>query len=232
MFWTIIFSGSVQCLKVYVSRDVFMAKLYFLGGENIAKRDSKVINEAAFNDAGEAPSVMVFSWARTLFDQKRGKKLVEYFKSLGAGSVEFAEYNANFGVFAEKIEKSDLIYLPGGLASVLVERLKSKSIDRLLHSYGGIVVGRSAGALALGKKCVVTKHGSRVKSVLIDGIGLVNFSMKAHYTPSKDYWLKRFSVKEKIYAIAERSALVYSDGVMSFIGDVFLFQNGKKKRAG
>ena len=209
-----------------------MTKLYFLGGENVAKRDSREVNEAAFRDAGEAPAVVVFPWARASFDNtyKPRKRLFDYFRSLGACSVDFAEYSDPFRKVTEKVECSDLIYLPGGIASVLVERLKSKSVDRLLRKYEGVVVGRSAGALALGKKCVVTKNRKKPKSKMVNGIGLVNFSLKAHYRPSKDDTLKEFSKREKIYAIPERSALIYCDGALSFMGDVYLFQNGEKTR--
>jgi dipeptidase E len=211
-----------------------MARLYFLGGENIAKRDSREINEAAFCDAGEEPAVVVFPWARASFDQayKRRKRLFDYFRNLGACIVDFADYSDTFEEINRKVECSDLIYLPGGLASVLVERLKNKSVDRLLRNYDGVVVGRSAGALALGKKCVVTKKRHKPTSRMISGIGLVDFSVKAHYKPSKDDALKKLSKEEKIYAIPERSALVYDNGAMSFIRDVYLFQNGEKTRAG
>jgi len=210
-----------------------MAKLYFIGGENIAKRDSREINEAAFGDAGGAPAVVVFPWARASFDNtyKRRKRLFDYFRNLGACTVDFAEYSDSFEKVTEKVEGSDLIYLPGGLASVLVERLKNRSVDRLLRKYDGVVVGRSAGALALGKKCVVTKNRRNPTSMIISGIGLVDFSVKAHYKPSKDGELKRLSKEEKIYAIPERSALVYDNDALSFIGNVYLFQNGEKTRA-
>jgi peptidase E len=210
-----------------------MAKLYFIGGENIAKRDSREINEAAFGDAGGAPAVVVFPWARASFDNtyKRRKRLFDYFRNLGACTVDFAEYSDSFEKVTEKVEGSDLIYLPGGLASVLVERLKNRSVDRLLRKYDGVVVGRSAGALALGKKCVVTKNRRKPTSMIISGIGLVDFSVKAHYKPSKDGELKRLSKEEKIYAIPERSALVYDNDALSFIGNVYLFQNGEKTRA-
>jgi dipeptidase E len=211
-----------------------MARLYFLGGENMAKRDSREINEAAFCDAGEEPAVVVFPWARASFDQayKRRKRLFDYFRNLGACIVDFADYSDTFEEINRKVECSDLIYLPGGLASVLVERLKNKSVDRLLRNYDGVVVGRSAGALALGKKCVVTKNRRNPTSRMISGIGLVDFSVKAHYKPSKDDALKKLSKEEKIYAIPERSALVYDNGALSFIRDVYLFQNGEKTRAG
>ena len=210
-----------------------MPKLYFLGGENIVKRDSREINEVAFRDAAEAPNVAVFPWARASFDNtyKSRKGLFDYFRNLGACIVDFADYSDTFEEINRKVECSDLIYLPGGLASVLVERLKNKSVDRLLRNYDGVVVGRSAGALALGKKCVVTKNRRNPTSRMISGIGLVDFSVKAHYKPSEDDALKRLSKQEKIYAIPERSAVVYDNGVLSFMGDVYLFQNGEKTQA-
>jgi peptidase E len=208
-------------------------KLYFLGGENIAKRDSREVNEAAFRHAGGAPAVVVFPWARGFFDNtyKRRKRLFDYFRSLGACTVDFADYSDTFQEISRRVECSDLIYLPGGLATVLVERLKNKSVDRLLRKYKGVVVGRSAGALALGKKCVVTKNRRNPTSRMISGIGLVDFSVKAHYKPSIDNALKRLSKEEKIYAIPERSALVYDNGTLSFMGNVYVFQNGEKTRA-
>ncbi len=210
-----------------------MARLYFLGGENVIKRDAREINEIAFRDASEAPRVVVVPWARASFDKayKRRKRLFDYFRSLGAMTVDFAEYSDTLKEVTKKVECSDLIYLPGGLASVLVERLKNRSVDRLLRKYDGVVVGRSAGALALGKKCVVTKNRRNPTSKLISGLGLVDFSVKAHYKPSKDGELKRLSKEEKIYAIPERSALVYDNDALSFIGNVYLFQNGEKTRA-
>jgi dipeptidase E len=210
-----------------------MTRLYFLGGENVIKRDAREINEIAFRDASEAPRVVVVPWARASFDKayKRRKRLFDYFRSLGAVTVDFAEYSDTLKEVTRKVERSDLIYLPGGLASVLVERLKNKSVDRLLRKYDGVVVGRSAGALALGKKCVVTKNRRKPTSMIISGLGLVDFSVKAHYKPSKDGELKRLSKEETIYAIPERSALVYDNDALSFIGNVYLFQNGEKTRA-
>jgi len=210
-----------------------MAKLYFLGGENVVKRDAREINEVAFRDAGNAPTVVVFPWAKASFDKTyiRRKRLFEYFRSLGASTIDFADYSDTTAEITRKVECSDLIYLPGGLASVLVERLRKKSADRLLRKYEGVVVGRSAGALALGKKCVVTKNRPSPTTIMIKGLGLVDFSIKAHYKPSKDDTLKKLSKEEKIYAIAERSALVYDNGCLSFMGDVYVFQNGEKARA-
>jgi peptidase E len=208
-----------------------MTKLYFLGGENILKRDSQDINEQAFLDAGGQPAILVFPWARASFDKAylRRKQLSAYFTGLGASTVDFAEYSDSLEEIARKVACSDLIYLPGGLTSVLVERMKKKSVDGLLHKYSRVIVGRSAGALALSKNCILTdKHNATVK--IITGIKLVDFSVKVHYKPSKDCELKRLSKEETIYAIPARSALVYDNGVLSFIRDVYLFQDGEKLR--
>jgi dipeptidase E len=226
--------ASPSALKYMRHTITCMTKLYFLGGENVTKRDSSKINEAAFNDAGGAPVVVVFPWARASFDNtyKRRKRLFDYFRSLGACDVDFIDYSDTYEEINRKVEGSDLIYLPGGLASVLVERLKNKNVDQLLRDYDGVVVGRSAGALALGKKCVVTRNRRNPTSKLIRGIGLVGFSVKAHYKPSKDLALRNLSRDEKIYAVPERSALVYDEGCISIMGDVYLFQNGEKVRVG
>ena len=196
------------------------------------KRDSREINEIAFRDAAEAPRVVVIPWARASFDKayERRKRLFDYFRNLGASTVDFADYSDTFEEISRKVEHSDLIYLSGGLTSVLIERLKNKSVDLLLREYDRVIVGRSAGALALCKKCVITDR-NKPASKMITGLGLVDFGIKVHYKPSKDIELKRLSKEEKIYAIPERSALVYDNGHLSFMGNVYIFQNGERIRA-
>ncbi len=208
-----------------------MAKLFFLGGERVVKQDSREINEVAFREAAESPRVLVFPWARASFDKtyKRRKRLFNYFINLGAGTVDFADYGDTFEEICRKVGCSDLIYLTGGLTTVLLERLKSKSVDSLLRKYDKVIVGRSAGALALCKKCVLTERRKPVVK-MVTGLGLVDFGVKVHYKTSKDVELKRLSKEEKIYAIPERSALVYDRGCLSVIGDVYVFQNGEKAR--
>jgi peptidase E len=131
-------------------------------------------------------------------------------------------------LIAEKMASSNLIYLTGGLASVLVERLKNMCVSRLLSDYCGVIVGRSAGALALCRKCIITcRRNSDVK--IINGLGLTTFTLKVHYKPEKDAELERLSKEEKIYAVPEGSALVYDNGNLSFINNVYLFHKGEKQ---
>jgi peptidase E len=208
-----------------------MVRLYFLGGENVSKRDAKEINGKAFQDAGGAPNVLVFPWARPSFDSgyRRRKKLTEYFRRLGASNVDFAEFSDPFEDIAVKAAHSDLIYLTGGQVSTLLSRLKKKGVDVLLRDFKGVVVGRSAGALVLGRTCLATNRYSGASKV-VACLGLVDFSVKVHYEPSKDNVLRKLSATEKIFAIPQRAALVCDNGVLSFVGEVFLFENGEKTR--
>jgi peptidase E len=210
-----------------------MSKLYFLGGEDVVKRDSMEINRRAFIEAGGAPFVLVFPWTAESVDKVDSYReiMVDYFKDLGASVVDFAEYSDSLKEIAGKVERSDLVYLPGGLTRVLVQRMRDKNVDSLLRKYDRVIVGRSAGALALGKECILTVKRGNPTTVITTGIRLVDFSVKVHYNPSRDTELKELSKEGRIYGIPERSALVYDDGALSFIGDVYLFQDGEKTSA-
>lgn len=206
-----------------------MPGLYLLGGENVRERSALEVNERAFQDAGERPAVVVFPWARASFDGMylKRKLLVDYFISLGACTVDFVEYSDSQVAIAHKVASSNLIYLTGGLVNALVERLRKAGVDELLRGYRGVIVGRSAGALALCRRCVITGRVSK-RVCLVDGLGLADLALKAHYRPDKDAALRLLSKDEKIYAVPSRSAIVYDGGVSSIIGKAYLFENGKK----
>jgi peptidase E len=207
-----------------------MPKLYLLGGENVFKRSARQVNERAFYDAGNNPVVLVFTWARASFDRSylRRQKLVDYLISLGAGHIDFIDYSEPKEIIAQKIEASNLIYLTGGLVTALIERLKKIGVDDMLRNYSGIIVGRSAGALALCKKCVITYRHSK-KVTLIKGLGLADINFKAHYLPENENTLEFLSKNQKIYAVPASSAIVYENGELFYINKVYLFDNGFKK---
>lgn len=208
-----------------------MRKVYLLGGESIKKRDGENVNEAAFSDAGGSPDVLVFSWARASFDNfyLRQKLVHDYLRYLGASNVNIVDYSTPLEEIKEKISQTDLIYLTGGSPSILVERFRRMGVDALLDGFEGVVVGRSAGAVALCKKCVVTIRGTK-KVKVVDGLGLFDITMKAHYTREKDEALKALSMGGKIFAVPKGSALVYDNGALSCINRVFLFENGERQR--
>ena len=207
-----------------------MPKYYLLGGENTHKRDAEKINQRAFNDAGAEPKILVFSWARASFDNTfaKSKLLFDYFRSLGASTINTVSYSSTNSEIEEKIAQSDLVYLTGGVPSMLIERLKKMGVDSILREFEGVIVGRSAGALALCKKCVITyRSTSEVK--VIYGLGLVDFTLKAHYRLGWDRELIELSKTVDIYAVPKGSALVYDKGNLSTINNVYLFHRGERQ---
>jgi len=208
-----------------------MSRLYLLGGERVVLRNAREANLRAFEDAGQAPSVLVFAWARPSFDRKFQvrKRLFDYLRCLGAAEVEFAEYSDALEDIEDKMAHFNVVYLTGGQLSILVTRLKSRGVDSLLRNFQGVVVGRSAGALALAKQGVVTDRYSRVVR-LAEGLSMVDFCLKTHYLPRNDGVLKRLSEQRQIYALPECSALACENGAVSCaIGEVYVFEKGQKR---
>jgi len=207
-----------------------MPKYYLLGGENTHKRDAKEINQCAFDDAGKATRVLVFAWARASFDKTypRSKLMFDYFRSLGASTVNTVDYSCTFEEIKEKISESDLIYLTGGVPTVLVERLKKSGIRSLLRDFDGVIVGRSAGALALCKKCLITCRRTSEVTV-IEGLGLVDLTLKAHYKLGKDEKLIALSKTEDIFAVPKDSVIISDNGCLYVINNVYMFHKGERQ---
>ncbi len=206
-----------------------MPKIYLLGGENVSHRSAREINLAAFEDAAPHPRVLVFTWARPSFDSRFDKRrlFTSYMRSLGAKEVEFVEFGEEENL-EQRLLDADLVYLTGGQASVLVERAEKAGLDKLLGGFCGVIVGRSAGALALCRRCVTTiREKKRVR--VVEGLGLVDVTLKAHYTSKKDKSLEHFSQKEPIFALPKDSALVCNGRELTAIGQVYLFQDGQRR---
>jgi dipeptidase E len=207
-----------------------MPKYYLLGGENTHRRDAEKVNQEAFSDAGEKPRIMVFSWARASFDKTyaKSKLLFDYFRSLGASTINTVDFSSTNSEIQEKIVQTDLVYLTGGVPSMLIERLRKLRVDSLLRDFEGVIVGRSAGALALCSKCVIT-YRSNCAVKVIDGLGLVDLTLKAHYKLGVDEKLKELSENQDIFAIPKGSALVCDNRNLSFINKVYLFHKSEKQ---
>jgi peptidase E len=208
-----------------------MAKLYFLGGEDLAKRDSEQIDKKAFADAGGAPTVLVFiGWtSKSVHETEKYRRITfDYFKEIGAKKIVFAELSDSFEAIDTKMEDADLVYLPGGDPKLLVERIKKKGVDALLRRYDRVILGNSAGALALCGDCLIVGGEPPEETIMISGVGVVDFCVDVHYNSSKDKKLMELSKSRRVYAIAERSALVCDETEISFFGTVHLFFRGKK----
>jgi dipeptidase E len=206
-----------------------MAKIYLLGGENVYRKSAQPINEAAIQDAGKNPNVLVFPWARATFDRRYRKRntLTEYLLGLGAGQVDFIDYSEPSQYIAQRLEEASFVYLTGGVPSILLERLKAVGVDKLLLDFEGVIVGRSAGALALCRRCIVTGRTTKKVKVL-NGLGLANLTLKTHYKPHHDPTLRSLSICGEIYAVPKSSAIIYDSGKLNFLNPVYLFSDGER----
>jgi peptidase E len=217
------------------------SRVYLLGGEDILKRTMKDTDKQAISEAGENPVVLVFPWTSESEKKKYRKVEVDYFKDLGARKVIFGELTDSLQRLREKINTSNMVYLPGGDTDLLFNRLRNSGVSLLLKKYMGVLVGNSAGSLVLCKRYVIIKgqDASPVTKVF-EGIGVVDFAVAVHYKSGNsgdsgeepDKSLRALSRKFKtiIYAIPENGALIFDKETLRFVGEIFSFKNGKKRK--
>jgi dipeptidase E len=207
-----------------------MLRLYLLGGEDLGAQASKDIDRIAFRDAGGDPLVLVFPWtskAKGRQDVPR-RLMVDYFKGLGASGVRFVEQTLPYTEMVKLVEESDLIYLPGGDPKLLIELMRSTGAAHLLRTYDKVIIGNSAGAVALAQEYVLLAEEGYSTFVVSSGLGLLDFSVAVHYESSMDAQLEGLSLSRVIVAIPEGSALFFTDCSISLLGEVVIFREGRK----
>ncbi len=207
-------------------------KFYLIGGGSIENDDTKEIDKAAFSEAGGQPKVFVIPW--TSSDNQKLEKYIkimpEYFSNIGAKQVVLASLSDSLEKIKHELDNSDMIYIPGGDTEYLIEAVKRKGLAPLLKSYRKIIVGNSAGAISMCREGILTKDRYNTHIRIVEGFGLVDFSVSTHYKESEDADLLELSKNRKIYAIPEKCAVVWDGKKMKFIGEVYLFyKNGKEK---
>ena len=206
-------------------------RLYFIGGGDIANRELKEIDNVIISNT-DKKNILIFSW--TTDDQEKLDKycsfMTSYFKKLGINDVVFASLDDSAENLKKKISNSSMIYIPGGNTEYLLQRIKEKDLSRMLRTYDRIIAGNSAGALAMCREVILTKDKDTPRTKVVEGMGLVDFSVDVHYNEIHEKELLELSKGRNIYAIPERCALVYDNGRVSFIGDGYLFSEGKKKK--
>jgi peptidase E len=218
-----------------------MSKIYFLGGEEISERTMIETDKLAIDDSGRNPVVLYFPWTAEIEKRKYRKLATDYFKDIGAGEVIFAELSDTLQKLKEKMDLSDMIYLPGGDPNLLSERLNDLGVSKLLKRYRGVIVGNSAGSLVLCRRYVAVR-GQDDNQITKShrGIAVVDFAVSVHYKSEDkgrsgeepDRELRELSerVNIPIYAIPENGAIIYDGGNFKFVGGVYKFYKGRKTR--
>jgi dipeptidase E len=135
-------------------------------------------------------------------------------KDLELTRVKFEDSNKEI---IKKLQQADVIYLSGGSTEYLINQLNERGINKTIieeYNNGKIIIGNSAGALALlGDTCSISEKG---EPRYYKGIGLINDVIAiVHYSESlkdlRDVVSKKFPNK-KIFEIKETDALLFIDG--------------------
>lgn len=86
----------------------------------------------------------------------------------------------------EEIADSDMIYLLGGNPIEQLAYIKNNGLDEILHSYDGIIVGVSGGAMTMSKTLIVPPCGEKYKECTIQkGLGLSSLNIMPHTSCDK-----------------------------------------------
>lgn len=205
--------------------------LYFLGGEYYNK--SNYVHKKVFQDIYKKVKtirLLIFLWTWKITHNEYIQLLKDFFIKLGIKQIQFAKISDSKDLVIKKINSSNVLCFPGGDTSILIKQIKNKKLVNLLKEYGGIIIGNSAGALSFSKEGFWTEYkDNKIIDKKISGFGLVNFNIMVHYDGKvNDKYLKRYSKNRKIYAISEKSALIYENNKIRTIGKVYEFYKGKK----
>lgn len=194
-----------------------MKKIYFIGGGNLAEGELKNIDKIYIE---ESNNKSIFILDITTNDkvkiQKYKEFLKKYFTELGARKLSFLSED-NLSTLTDQ----DIVYLPGGDTLTLIDNLRKYGLKEILKKFEGTIVGNSAGALVICEKVIITKDDKNPKTIIAKGLGIVNFSVEVHYEESKHVELNKVRKNLKVYAIPEKSALIYAEKKISSIGKIF-----------
>lgn len=204
-----------------------MAKKFYLMSGPSAKGGLKHIDGRALADA-DNKNILVLNLASYQNKEIQDKRefFEKYFREVGAEDVAFIEKETPEEKTKEEFERAGLLYLPGGNPSALINHIKKKGLVAQLKSFKGVISGNGAGAYAL---CPVYLRTGRNPEDPIPSLGIISIWIKANYNTRFDPDLERLSKKRSIYAIKDRSAIIY-DKRPKFIGNVWKFSNGAKTK--
>ncbi|MFO7711121.1 MAG: Type 1 glutamine amidotransferase-like domain-containing protein [Candidatus Woesearchaeota archaeon] len=192
-----------------------MQPIILIGGGEIAQRETEQIDRLALAQGRRVLFVPIAA-----FDSEGyAETFKRYYTSLGAQvDVVYITKESDQEVI-EKINNTDIVYLSGGDTQNLLSNFKPSFIQAIRKK---TIVGISAGALALSKRCLLTKDKDTPETKIIPGFGLIDFTTEVHFDGNAEEITK---LDIPVYAIGEKSCIIVDDKKLTFIGDVTYFKN-------
>lgn len=125
---------------------------------------------------------------------------------------------------AQKIEKADIVYFPGGLPDRMMDRIKEFDLYDVLMKHDGIVMGYSAGAVIQLSEYHLSPDEDYSEFRYYNGLPYLNgFYVEVHYEGTD---IQNDAIKR---VIAERGKTVYATGLGA---GAILVDNGNIKLIG
>jgi dipeptidase E len=195
--------------------------IFLIGGGEIAKGETREIDEMIMKSADKGSSFVFFSTAAGDAEGYGGiiKEIFgNYFNVTIAAEAKGREFSEN------AIRNASVIYLGGGTTKLLMDHFEKWNLVSLLRKAidrGAIVIGMSAGAQALSawyiheegesqeirKGWNITKHSS----------GVLVHATEASFERAQELVLDSPYANSKLYAIEEGSALLLGSDADDFI---------------
>ncbi|GMQ61699.1 Type 1 glutamine amidotransferase-like domain-containing protein [Vallitalea maricola] len=170
--------------------------------------------------------------------EKYKKVNLSWFSDIGINFDNVSMINQEDDVISaqDKIIKSNIIFLMGGDPITQLKFISDKKLENCLLEYEGIIIGISAGALSICKKCILTKDQDYPENIVVDGINLTNgINVDVHYTNEHDenlYQIIKEHKIDKVYAIPEDGALRIDNDSIKFVGEdeFYIIKQGLKEQ--
>lgn len=205
-------------------------ELCFIGGGHVLKGELDEVFEELSKKIKPSANIVVVPFA-TEVSKYDGwmESLEQIFSNFSNATLKLLHEDLSRSEMISMINHSDALYLVGGKPEKLLQIIEEKELASSIRNYHGLLIGYSAGALAFCEDCILTKDDDYPESLVIKGLGLVDFSVEVHYNEASDEELFALSTDRSIYALPDGSAIFYKDGeIHKIVNDVISFQEKKK----
>ena len=136
------------------------------------------------------------------------------FAERGMGFARFGVIDARTEAAEARrmIREASCVFLMGGHATNQMRMIREKGIADEIRENRGVILGVSAGAMNMGKRCVDVWESPEP----YDGLGLADLTVKAHFGTEEDglaQTLRRISMELPVCAMEDESAVfIKADG--------------------
>ena len=182
-----------------------MKRVYILECENVKSRPLFDLHKEMISLLVDKPNVLILLWTTNNREKiRKYMKIIEkYFRDLGAKEITFLDENDED--YRRKFRNANILYLPGGDTRIFLEKLRRKRMTEEIRHFRGIIIGNSAGAIALSK----IGYGHRGKRIVkYKGLGILNIKIIVHFKPED---IKNLKIKGNAIGIRDSNAIIFID---------------------